>query len=79
MPWGLPQRFSPLTGEVAVAPMEAFGFDDFSAVPAPGPDDRGRWFGCDCDWQVDVDEGDACDAETIRGFCYVLDMIKAPA
>lgn len=52
-------------GEVSVTPMEAFGFDGFSAVYAPDSNDRGLWFGCD--WQIDVEEGDDCDAETIRG------------
>lgn len=41
-------------GEFAVAPMEVFGFDGFGAVYVPGSDDRGLWFDCDCDWQVDV-------------------------
>lgn len=66
--------------EVTVASMEVFGFDDFSAVYVTDSDDRGLWFGYDCDWQVDVEEGDAYDVEAIRGlFRYVLDMMKAPA
>lgn len=54
-------------GEVSVTPMEVFGFDGFSAVYVPDSNDRGLWFGCDCDWQIDVEEGDVCDAETFMG------------
>jgi hypothetical protein len=47
--------------------MEVSGFDDFSAVSAPIPTTVVCGFGYDCDWQVDVEEGDACDAEAISG------------
>lgn len=58
-------------GELTVATMEVFGFDDFSAVCVLDPDDRGLWFDYDCDWQVDVEEGDACDVEAISGLFAV--------
>lgn len=59
--------------------MEAFGFDGFSAFYVPDFNDRGLWFGCDCDWQVDVEEGDVCDAEAISGnFLLCLGYDKSP-
>lgn len=60
--------------EVPVAPMEVFEFDDFSVVYVPDSDDRGLWFGYDCDCQVDVEEGDVCDAEPISGL-FVMSWI----
>ena len=33
-----------------------------------GSDDRGLRVGYDCDWQVDVGEGDVCDAGIIKVF-----------
>lgn len=54
--------------------MEVFGFGGFSAVYVPDSDDRGLWFGYDCDWQVDVEGSDACDAEAISGL-FVMSWI----
>ena len=64
--------------EVTVAPMEVFGFDGFSAVYVPDSDDRGPWFGYDRDWQVDVEEGDACDVEAFKVFLLCLGYDKSP-
>lgn len=64
--------------EAAVAPMEVFVFDGFSAVYVPDSADRGLWFGYDCDWQVDVGEGDACDVEALMGFLLCLRDDKSP-
>lgn len=64
--------------EVTVAPMEMFVFDGFSAVYVPDSDDRGLWFDCDCDRQVDVEEGGACDGEVLRGFLLCLRYDKSP-
>jgi len=58
--------------------MEAFGFDGFSAVYVPDSNDRGLWFDYGCGWQVDVEEGDACDAEALRGFLLCLGYDKSP-
>lgn len=58
--------------------MEAFGFDGFSAVYVHDSNDRGLWFGYDCDWQVDVEEDDVCDAEAIGGFLLRLGYDKSP-
>lgn len=65
-------------GGATVDPMEVFGFDGFSAVYVPDSDDRGLWFGYDCDWQVDVEEGDACDVEALRGFLLCFRYDKSP-
>lgn len=56
---GLAAKVFDADGEVTVAPMGVFGFDGFNAVYVPDSDDRGLWFGYDCDWQVDVEGGDA--------------------
>lgn len=53
--------------EVAVTPMAVFGRGDFSTIYITDSDYRGLWLDCNCDWKVDVKEGDIYDAETIEG------------
>lgn len=52
---------------VTVTLMAVFGFDDFGIIYIADLDGRGLWFGCDFDWEVDVEEGDVYDAEVIGG------------
>lgn len=61
-------------GGVSVTPMGVFWFGGFNAVCIPDSDDSGLWFGCDCDWRIDVEEGDACDVETF-GRLFALSWI----
>lgn len=75
---GLAAKVFDAEAGVTIAPMEVFRFDGFSAVCVPDSDARGLWFGYDCDWQVDVEEGDACDVEAIRGFLPYLGYDKSP-
>ena len=75
---GLAAKVFDAGGEVTVAPMDAFGFDGFSAVYVLDSDDRVLWLGYDCGWQVDVEEDDACDTEDLRGFLLCLGCDKSP-
>lgn len=53
--------------EVTVTPMAVFGLDDLSTIYITDPDGRGLWFDRNFDWEIDVEEGDIYDAETIVG------------
>lgn len=75
---GLAAKVFDADGEVAVAPMKAFGLTASAPFTSPDSNDRGLGFGYGCDWQADVEEGDACDTEAIRGFLLCLGYDKSP-
>lgn len=75
----LPIKVFDLDEEVTVTPMTWFWFGDFSAVYITDSNDRGLWLDYDCGWQVDVKEGDICDAEVIKGGGVDMEEWKASA
>ena len=53
--------------EVTVTPMAVFGYGDFSTVYITDVDGHGLWLDGDFGWRVDLEEGDVCDAEAVKG------------